>query len=105
MAIESGRIVAGPAKERRRTGAPTVRLHPVEPGVRYFSETLGQPVDGFDPSREGELYFHNFTDGLNRQAMIYVGVEIDGQLVWKYGGRVTQVNKYTGRPHDPIYDR
>ncbi len=104
MAITNGRIVAGSATERRRTGGPRVQTHPVEPGTEYYREGFGIVLIE-SPSREGELYFHYFIDGLNRQVIIYVGVEINGDLAWKYGGRVTQVNKYTGKPHDPIYDR
>ena len=110
MAINSARIAGKPAIERRRLpGIQPVPVYPAAPNTQYF-EINDQ---GFaiiktvpDPEREGQIYLHYFSDStsLNRRMQMYVAVDIGGTPTWKVVSNPTQLNKWTGKPYDPIFD-
>lgn len=108
MAISKPRIAGKPAIERRRLHNQFCELKPVVPSEPYRTIVDGVPVvvPAAAPEWEGQMYFHYFTDdsGLNHWVQIYVVIDIGGTLTWKLAGRITQVNKFTGKPFDPIYD-
>lgn len=107
MAINKPTIAGEPTVERRR-----VQVQPLDPqaGNPYepFStvNSMGSfvTINPSPPEIEGQLYLHTFSNEGNRFAQLYVGVDVDGTLVWKIAGRYETINGYTGKPIDPIYD-
>lgn len=110
MAINSPRIAGQPATERWRViDQPFVPRSavPTESSLAVVNGTLTY-IDALTPEREGQLSFVLSVDesGLNRSSTIYVAVDIGGTLTWKRVVPVPDViNKYTGKPFDPIYDQ
>ncbi len=110
MSINKPRIAGQPAIERRsiadqpflpKSGSPTEQYTDInEAGLPFLQDPL-------TPEREGQLSFVITADdtSLNRRCEIHVVVDIDGVLTWKQVTPVTTIiNKYTGKPFDPIYD-
>ena len=56
------------------------------------------------PDRVGQIFFHVQTDGKNRIATMYTGVNVGGTLAWVPRAPESTINGYTGKPIDPIYD-
>jgi len=110
MAINSPRIAGQPAVERQNALDQRFDPRPVGPTESYTAlHQSGLPFtsDPIVPEREGQMSFAVFADdsGLNRQCTIYVAVDIGGALEWKQVTPVPNIiNKYTGKPYDPIYD-
>lgn len=110
MAIDKARIAGQPAIERQNALDQRFNPRPVSPTESYTAlNESGLPFlsDPIAPEREGQMSFAVFADdsGQNRQCTIYVAVDIGGTLVWKQVTPVPNIiNKYTGKPYDPIYD-
>lgn len=106
MAINDPIIVAGPSKPRGQIISQPIQTYPVGPGESYNTPN---DTGGFttiivgDPTHEGQVMFHVGADGLNRSAVMYVGVEINSTLTWVSADFTSYVAKYTGQPYDPIY--
>jgi len=108
MAINSPRIAGKPATERRQTKSLQVEVRGAAPSESYIdsSADVPQSVNPAIPDRQGQLIFHSFTDtsGLNRSAQAYIAVDINGTLEWKVVSNFTLLNKWTGKPYDPMFD-
>ena len=110
MAINSPRIAGPPAIERRRVVEhQPLSVRPEAPSKAYIGlDSGGSPilVQAVTPDREGQLVVYSFVDdtGLNRRAQIYVAVDIDGTLTWKVAAGQTLLNRWTGKPYDPMFD-
>ena len=103
MAINKPIIDAGPTKQRGHVLDQPVTLHPVGPGEAYRVSRY-ESVTVNPPDREGQVFFHVISDGRNRLASMYVGVNVSGTLTWVLASLNPSVNGYTGEPIDPIYD-
>ncbi len=110
MTINSPRIAGKPAIERRRLpGIQPMTVYPVAPNTQYRElDSQGFMVSKTvpDPEAEGQVYLHYFSDStnLNRRMQMYVAVDINGTPTWKLVSNTTQLNKWTGKPYDPIFD-
>lgn len=107
MGINKPIIPAGPTIQRAHITDYPVRTHDGLPGETY----LKRDTDGINllivtvspPTREGQVYFYRNNDGANRQATMYVGVDISGTLTWVRVSFGSFNNSYTGQAYDPIY--
>lgn len=108
MAVNKPTITAGPSIKRGEVVDQRVQTHPAGPGQSYIVRNPGTApttITVGPPTRAGQIFFEVRKDGLNRLALMYVGAEIDGALVWVPLSPESTVNGYTGRPIDPIYDQ
>ena len=106
MAINNPRIAAGPTKPRIQILDQPVQTYPAGPGETYFSTISGSPAAytvPANPTREGQIFFHVDSDGANRTAVMYVGVDISGTLTWVEADFSSYVDGYSGRNFDPLF--
>ena len=106
MAINNPIIAAGPSVERGKVVDQRVQTHTAGPGETYlsFKDGVLANVTVDPPNRVGQVFFHVSTDGRNRLAIMYIGVDIGGTLTWAPTSPESTINGYTGKPIDPIYD-
>ena len=108
MAINKPTIAAGPSIERLKVTDQRIQTHPAGPGESYLTvgenNILNGNVTVDSPSRVGQVFFHVQTNGRNKLAVMYIGVDIGGTLTWAPTSPDSTINGYTGKPIDPIYD-
>lgn len=109
MTINSPRIAGPPATERRRIKEHLLNVRgapPTEDLLTTNSDGLPINDEAIVPDREGQLVVYSFVDdtGLNRRAQIYVAVDVGGTLTWKVTAGQTLLNRWTGKPYDPMFD-
>jgi len=98
MAINSGRIVAGPTATRAATKISCVALTntiPPSSYVRIDPETDFPEIINQDPQREGQMLVYN----AQNDTALYVVVDISGTLTWKRCAAITgYIDSTTGKP-------
>ena len=79
MGFSKAYIASQPAVERRHARNQPVKTYPARPGVLYTDVDIeGNISDVYvpDPVREGEVYFYSDITGNQREASMYVGVDV-----------------------------
>ena len=109
MAINEPRIAGKPAIERRRIKDQPLSVRNAPPTESYLdTDSDGLPInnEALVPETEGQLVAAFSVDdtGLNRSMQLYVAIDIGGTLTWKAVSNTTLLNKWTGKPYDPIFD-
>lgn len=107
MTINRPIIDAGPTKPRGHLMVQSVTTHPAGPGETYLGRVNGVPtyVTVDPPTVAGQVMFHVQKLGLERDATMYVGVSIDGELSWAPIVTGQIISNATGRPFDSITDQ
>jgi len=98
MAINKGRIAAGPTATRAATKISCVALTNTVPPNSYTKlnpETGIPEVANQDPQREGQMLVYN----AQNDTALYVVVDISGTLTWKRCAAITgYIDSTTGKP-------
>lgn len=104
MAIESGRIVAGPVTQRTEVFNQPVHVASALPGESYRSvdEDGARVTITVSPDYEGQVYFQRVGDAQPYQYSMSVVVDVEGVLTWVPVAIGTFRGGFSGRPFDPM---
>ena len=99
MSINSPSIAAGFTQLIGKTFGTKVRVIPVTPGQSYLGLVDGVLTNlSTDPSSHGELIVHQVRSNGRSIMVLYVAVDIDGNLSWKKASVSPGVDRYTRQP-------
>jgi hypothetical protein len=89
VSVNKSAIAAGPTTWRTAAAPQPIRSTLVDPST-------------LTPVSEGELCIYWIGNGIQRSSLLYVGVDIEGVLVFKKIKTSVAVNSYSGRAFDSL---